>query len=243
MPTYTFGCNGESHNFGSWDELLSACDTLCPAPPRNFEHRIWSREKTADRTNAWIRANYKGYGHKRPANEFSRYMTKGEESMSNKVGARDTDRQVVIGGGSTTDVLRIVYDLSQEVDRLHNQVEKLHSDLQTAQSNQNTQLASLHQRVDALLGEMMKFEINGLELDEVRKELAELKAKDIQPQLDEVRKELAELKAKYIQPQLDELRKELAEVKAKDMQPQLDELRKELAELRQPRRRRFRFCK
>ena len=240
MPTYTFGCNGESHNFGSWDELLRACDTLCPAPPRNFEHRIWSREKTADRTNAWIRANYKGYGHKRPANEFSRYMTKGEESMNNKVGARDTDRQVVIGGGSTTDVLRIVYDLSQEVDRLHNQVEKLHSDLQTAQSNQNTQLASLHQRVDALLGEI---EVNGLELDEVRKELAELKAKDIQPQLDEVRKELAELKAKYIQPQLDELRKELAEVKAKDMQPQLDELRKELAELRQPRRRRFRFCK
>ena len=154
MPTYKFDCNGESHNFDSWDELERAYRTLCPAPPRNFEHRIWVREGSPHITSAWIRANYKGYGHKRPANEFSRYMTKGEESMSNKVGARDTDRQVVIGGGSTTDVLQIVYDLSQEVDRLHNQVEKLHSDLQTAQSNQNTQLASLHQRVDALLGEI-----------------------------------------------------------------------------------------
>ena len=48
-----------------------------------------------------------------------------------------------------------------------------------------------------------------------------------------------------IQSQLDQLRKELAEMKAKDIQLdiQLDELRKELAELRQPRRRRFRFCK
>jgi len=31
-------------------------------------------------------------------------------------------------------------------------------------------------------------------LDELRKELAELKAKDMQPQLDELRKELAELR-------------------------------------------------
>ena len=36
--------------------------------------------------------------------------------------------------------------------------------------------------------------LDGLELDELRKELAELKAKDIQPQLDELRKELAELR-------------------------------------------------
>ena len=73
------------------------------------------------------------------------------------------------------------------------------------------------------------------ELAELRKELAELKAKDIQPQLDEVRKELAESQ----QRELDALRKELAE----SQQPLYHELRKELAELRQPRCRRFRFCK
>ena len=32
MPTYKFGCNGESHNFDSWDELVRASGTLCPAP-------------------------------------------------------------------------------------------------------------------------------------------------------------------------------------------------------------------
>ncbi len=61
----------------------------------------------------------------------------------------------------------------------------------------------------------------------------------IQSQLDELRKELAELKAKDMQYQLDELRKELAE----SQQPLYHELRKELAELRQPRCRRFRFFK
>ncbi len=87
--------------------------------------------------------------------------------------------------------------------------------------------------------------LDGLELDELRKELAELKAvREHIPaldelELDEVRKELAELKAKDIQPQLDEVRKELAE----SQQRELDELRKELAELRQPRCRRFRFFK
>ena len=73
------------------------------------------------------------------------------------------------------------------------------------------------------------------QLDELRKELAEFKAKDIQPQLDELRKELAETQ----QRELDALRKELAE----SQQPLYHELRKELAELRQPRCRRFRFFK
>ena len=73
------------------------------------------------------------------------------------------------------------------------------------------------------------------QLDQLRKELAEFKAKDIQPHLDELRKELAETQ----QRELDALRKELAE----SQQPLYHELRKELAELRQPRCRRFRFFK